>query len=1107
MSDEQDRTAAGPRFAPRHRSFEHGDPNQRLTGLVGRFLRPGLVAVVGLGCLTLGLVRDDDTQLIRFAVVLLIVGTLWVVAEGFALGTLRLIAALVLILVVFLLTGIGGATRRQNEAAEFEAMRHELEIDFNLLRGARTTRAEVLERLLAAATTHIEGVRVAKVAALVDQDLTTWVTRSKDHPRLNVVENHLARIQMLAAGLTLHLKPTRDGVIGGWASLEVAGPPPIAETEEGEIPTLEQGNDGPGTVAEVGDIDPRGAEPAQAATRDQMDRAERGAQALEVAVHALWQSFYQLGFTDASAALLEDRPQWDPPEELDLPLVSTSALKDAACGEVLDGPSDFAQVVSVASACVTGCQTDADNDPCEPQRAKRILLVGFQERLAAFTEGEDVGERQDQLLERLDDVRWELERVQGPVAVHQLAMVGADEVLGDIVRGLVLDDERPARLGGWGWLMLTIAAIVGYRMLEMANGRRSPSPVSVVASDANSETADKSEAAAALVRAHLTTANLREPSPLPGGEAVASIATSTEAVRIENQLVSYIVSLLQNTAFPRRGIDLVVTAQPDQAGLSPNRSTNSTNGDGTGTNNGESHDPEPYRLMIRATSSRLKGPVFSHLFEGQSLAEVTKAAAYFAAERLLDAGWTTPSWLVWSSHDGTALRGYQEVMIEKSSPPQLIKPANGTDDARSPLDRLRDAVRSSPGTGAALVALSHEELLDRRLPSALYHLLLARVRHDRFLTVRYRLGVTLSMVASQIVAHWRLEDDDWQTDPHIAGALHELQDLMPGRWPQKPGFEDAETIKRLLLEQAVDELTFVERSVKLHHILVRALRQSERQYWLGLLRSTRRRRGLAAAAIAARALAKRRLLHVAGQARPRRSVAAPDLCSALAECDDDLDRALDLASDDWLVRYNAACYHAALGQERRALAAESRSTGETAAADCSARADWLREAAAWSFKLGCSVEELEKVAIAIRSLDEEAMSIHDEAVEAAELHNAQADADFEVAFDHLRRSSYARNGQQLSPNWADQDPDLRPLHQYCGEQRDWRRRLAGVFQMDESTIDNLLDRPDGPTLDSSIDPIRFPEGFRECEDRATASSNIRRRLSALGHFWKFQRAA
>ncbi len=960
----------------RSTNYNNADPNQRLIGFCGRFLRPALLGTVALALLGAGLIHGEPI-LTRLGFIAAVGSVLWVTALGFALGTLRLVAMVAAVVVVFALTRVGGNARNAADLVEYRSLRSELEIELNLLRGPDSTTAEVTTGLAAAEASTIRG-------GVVRAEISAHIARlTRTHPTLALELND--ELTATRDALQDHLARTRAAIRSGRSEV---GPNASTTVGAGEPLASSQRNDpSPG-------VD----EQATAEARAALVVARRGADAIDAIVDAMASISSQLdlltedgGATDEATtarAIDEVHRLLQPLTEMPIATDTNdgASSEDRAGRSCVDptASADFAQTLIAADQCVTGCAVGSTSPTCRPMSAKRLLLLGFQEQLETLTEDETITETSQALASRLAEVRADIAALDDPVAIHSLAMEGAGVILGDVVQALVLDDDRTARLGGWGWLVLAIGAIVGYRLLEVANDRRSPGPVAISAGEAIEGAEAKTQAATALVRSHLTAANLQEPSPLPGGEAVSSISASSEATGFENAVVRYVVNLLQTTAFPRRGVDLVVTAQPAESGLTPKQSAD---------RNENGSPVEPYRLMVKATRKSRNGLVFSHPFTDQSLEEVTHAAAYFAAERLLDAGWTTPPWLVWSSQDGSALRAYQEVMIEKQSPrsvhgrPGGQAGSSGGDRVRTARGRLETAVRSSPGTGAALVALSHEAALEGDLVASVHYLLLARNRHDRFVTASYRLGVTLSMLASDLDsfvtwdrAKCALHPDSETENKRLAwendwAGVNDLLDC-----PTGDGVAITSITRKALLLRSIEELSWVARSVHRPLILGRACRQAEREYWLSLYRSPRRRSGLRAAAESARALAARRLALLNG--------GSPDtLARRLRQCDEDHSKAVHHSRDDWLVRYNAACYEAA--RVERALAEDDSETAK-----------------------GCARE----------------------------------------AFDHLRRARFARNGQQLSIEWALADPDLVPLRRQVGDDDLWRRKLASVFQVDPDHV-------------------------------------------------------
>ena len=983
----------------------------RLALALSRFVQPLIVLVASAAAFVLRYLpvwEGAGAQLVRLGTVLAIVGVLWVVALGFSLGTLRLAATVTVLLIVYLLSGIGSRARSQTEANEYLALESELAIELNLLRGTITTREDVIEQLQAAGASYQEardaelriGIALANLeewnstaSSPASTTTTTRASLTTDAPSEAEITASIDHFEeLLSAGLLRlepALTPACEATVRGWLQLGLPGNPvsdrigPPSAKED----CFEASSGGaiapPGQPAAEGGETGNG-EPADSTTRVISEQAGDLAAELEAALVDLEPALSELSTLGLDQPI-ETNPELQQPRLL--PFLDLIALdSEQGCIDPsgrTQSEARFAAVTNAARRCISGCATGLT---CEPRSAKKTILLGFQDQLVAITDSLDVSEDQAVLVARLDEIRKQLASLDVPIAIHTLANEGSDTLVGDAVQ-IGRADDQPTRLGGWGWLVIAICLIVAYRLLEIANDRRSPGPVKVVAGD-EGQPSEQTVAAVELVKAHLASADLQEPSPLPGGEAVSSISNAAEGSRFDNAAVRFVVSLLQTTAFPPRGVEVAVTAQPDKADLLPTKDNCN----------------QPYRLLVKASSMRRNGLRFSHPFESGELQDVTNAAAFFAAEHLLDEGWTTPSWLRWTSLDGTALWAYQEVMTNKQGPSQLRK------KDFSARGRLAEAVEASPGTGAALVALSNEEMLEQNYAAALRLLLAARVRHENFLTVRYRLGVTLSMMAESITEHWTAapRDEAHQLENDKFGAIDVLGDLDRAEGGANEWTSDrtpAEDSRRCL-ERAVKELDFVIDAVSVWRCLWRARRQDQRQYWLNLLRSPRRRVGLKAAAQSAKALAVRRqVLHEFYQERPRYEQPSDTVEAQLQECDSMCWGAVAMAPDDWIVRYNAACYAASLCGEytRRHTALES----------CAGTAPSDHWGYTYSMQLSGSDE---------RKLAEDW---------------------YQEAFDHLRRARHTRNGHQLAEDWVRVDPDLHPLAEF--EPTRWVARRHAIF--------------------------------------------------------------
>ncbi len=774
----------------------------------------------------------------------------------------------------------------------------------------------------------------------------------------------------------------------------------------------------------------------------------------------------------------------------------------AGCVEPGDAEIDsfgFAAMRERADECVVGCVVAVDpalapetpQGECLPRMAKRIVLLAHQSQLERFTQQGVATDQQSDLLKRLDEVEAQLAALDEPVPVHHLIRDGSDEIFGSAVAA-VIDPDTAARIGPWAWVIVAVILILAYRMLEILNDGREPGPVAVqgfgnsIGGSEDPAGSPKSLDAQAteLVRTYLGLAQLQEPSPVPGGNAVRGITDYTDSKGSEYAIVSILLRLFQGTAFPKRGVEIEVQ--------------------------GSELEPKPgnpkagYRVVVSAKEARTSRLLFVQPYESESLETAAMQASHSAAERLLNRGWTTPDWLRWNSRDGSGLLAYQKVAIADADPSQ-----------RLPSDKrkryLEAAVASSPDTGAAQVMLANELSMHRELSRSAFYLLLTRGRHPHFLTGRYRLGTTLSSITADMDRCWygtrfdrgtehliceailastpfsgdregyvlsmvNKREAAWRaaranglyetnqldvidalinlhrTDPswrrkfcELCGPLDltELRErvlvhqgrcrewnslvaslraagVAPGEsglmgWGLDP--ELTNEVRRVLLVAAIIEFGEVERYSGLGHALAHMTLQKERSYWLRILRSPALRSSIRAGARSARILAERRWLAIkyfdaltasntdpieigsigierAQRVNPKkvntvkrlaRSANAAqgpgEFLSLMKALDHENLRAVEVAPDDAIPRYNRACYlvEVEVFHQRNSLVAT-----ET---------DMVGSANSWR---------------ALSAVHPDPEALRD-------------------AAEDLRRARLSRGGQNLSLEWMEADVDLAPL--------------------------------------------------------------------------------
>ncbi len=554
-------------------------------------------------------------------------------------------------------------------------------------------------------------------------------------------------------------------------------------------------------------------------------------------------------------------------------------------------------------------------DPaCEPRRARIRYLSAWQRQLRTFASRITDEATVESINLQREAISSEIDGLDEPIAVHRLVIDGADALVGDVLDPM-LEEEASSRLGGWGWVVVVVVMVVVYRMLEIRNGRRSGGPVvvePVVEGDENLA------AAVQRIRMWLGAAELREPAPIPGGEATKQITSLVQDTRPEKDIVRAVASFFQATAFPKKGASLAVTLETLPESVS-GAGTPAEAGSGDG-GDAEAQKPEMRRLAVRMSDHRTGRLRFVQSFEGEDLDRLCSEAAHFCAERVMGAGRLSPQWTQWESGDGTALRSYQEVLMAEQGP-------GGSLSSARRLELLRRAVGSSPRTGIALIALSNELCLAEDLVAGLTLALRASQAHPRMVVARYRAGVTACMLSSDI--------DTMTRSPHFAELLEVIEDHPTIRVrPEKVRYElswlnenlklsgtervtgsdlkralahgDEQDRKTALLRLARAELSASwPNGSGFAYCVRRAWRQDERGYWLSLVRSHRAREHLRAAITISHQLVELREKTIANDTTDQadRDQLQKPVCEQR-----------DRTSEDSIVFYDAACFFSELAR-------------------------------------------------------------------------------------------------------------------------------------------------------------------------------------------------
>ncbi len=927
-----------------------------------RFSGPFLVIVAGgalllLSWLTLGSWAESH-QLHRLGWVLLICGVLWGVAIGFSLGTLRIVTAATLVFILFLLSSVGDQSRDRIEAAEYRALQGQLAVELNVLVGERTEAAELRSRVLES----IDQLETGLTAHIDSMDQVTGIGDAEherrfeaadlraycDHSSLLLVQTgHHLEVALVEVFDVLQLSDDeQEG-----HKLQSAPPdavptvPPTCKGSLEELSHVEQDlvylrgnveslNELLPANTDVQRADVLGTAAADAVvsvslrTRTEVGEAVEAAalvRASTAALIGLLDDFQSAAATAREAEIVNihdsgsgDVVAQEKTAAAELPELSIVEGGIEECHATSADPiasASFGLVRSVSGRCVAGCDTSGPT--CLPRTAKRNVLRAFQGQLQALTQENEIAEDSGVLQDRLKEVSDQLSSINDPVPVHGLMRDGSDVVIGDAL-ATVINDDTPVRVGGWAWLVILGAIVFGYRQLEIINDGRQPGPVEVRARRPTDKAADgdstggtddgshfeisaSNATVVELMRTYLGAAQLAEPSPVPGGEAVRNVAEQSDSSGPDRGIVGAVLRVLHSTVFPKRGVELVVHLAPPS--------------DGT-------EKPNTYGLLLTALVARSGALLFSRPFYGKSVDDVARQASHYSAVQLLGDGWTTPPWKRWEPGDGNALDCYQKVVLADHDPVKDM-------DLNERIDLLKRSVSLSPSTGVTRVRLANELSMRghaRDYAEAIQFLLPTVRDYPSFLTARYRYAVTLSTV-STLLSELLLDNDGvartvlpavldprWPAaDPGSYRSGHAsacgLLDV-DALWTCSGGQHEANQaalnpLRICLLQIAEDELVEISRMLRAPGR--RAWRQDERQYWLTLARSRGPRKSMEQAVALALAHVRRRLASI--------EKAPCAAANVYLEQDKNAYKAVQEGRSSAIVFYNAACYATQCGQD------------------------------------------------------------------------------------------------------------------------------------------------------------------------------------------------
>ena len=391
----------------------------------------------------------------------------------------------------------------------------------------------------------------------------------------------------------------------------------------------------------------------------------------------------------------------------------------------------------------------------------------------------------------------------------------------------------PGRLG---WLVIIGLLVLAYRELEVWAMRWQPPTVDVSAlggdqpatrnSSAPGEqdnTADQQRHArvANELRFRLPAVAVKAPAVLPGGTKVSGIVSIAESTGsstggLAGAIIHFVGSLWPS---PRQ-YQIRVRVEPPS---SEDQATGSA------------------RVTVDLAESRTGGSITTKTLAARHLDEAASVVAGYVARQIFSADPTAPAWCYGSS-DGSDLAAMLMAWQERVSPksPDDIHSARCTQ-----IKNLEKAVSRMLCAGIPRYELAQLYDIEDRHPEALRLHTINREQYPRFYRGRYRLGMSLEMIANP---RFILPDDNKAKEAlceslRILDGCRVTHDAACFRHGITPGKRLPHKLRMELLDAAQKELRTVRRQLTFWRIIRAAIvHRDERAVWKRYWRSAERQR-------------------------------------------------------------------------------------------------------------------------------------------------------------------------------------------------------------------------------------------------------------------------
>jgi hypothetical protein len=405
--------------------------------------------------------------------------------------------------------------------------------------------------------------------------------------------------------------------------------------------------------------------------------------------------------------------------------------------------------------------------------------------------------------------------------------------------------------GRVGWLVIVVFLAFAYRELEVWAIRWQPPTVDTSAlGDGQSGTQNSSgqfepggsgpdgqrdhDELAAELRFRLPAVEVRAPPVVPGGSTPNGLASIAENSGVQGSGLAGAIIRVAGMLWPSpRRYQVRVWVKCADHPAAANSGGRNGQGDpprtGDGAAGGEKQAVASMRVTVGIEDARTGGSIATKTLAARNVGDAAARVAAYVARQIFREDPTVPPWSI-GSFDGSDLAA----LLRTKQQHELIDSPEDAHRARCrQIYELENAVCNSPGAGVARYELALLYDLEGRHTEALWLHAFNREQYPRFFRGRYRLGMSLEMIANPEFRPW---------DKEAADKLGESLDILDrcrvtsGVKRSIPAEKLSPALRMELLEAAMTELRACQRQATLWRLIWEVFRHRDeramrRPYW------------------------------------------------------------------------------------------------------------------------------------------------------------------------------------------------------------------------------------------------------------------------------------